>query len=457
MVRCARTDKGVHAAGNVISLKLVIEDPSIVDKINTELPPQIRVWGIEQTNKSFSAYQVCDSRIYEYLIPTYCFLPPHPHSFLGQQIVELAEEENDLHGLQERQAEVADFWDETQEQYLKPVIDSIEPLLRADVLKRFHNLGYLRNDPVDSHIKKETDIGEDVKPGIPEEDQVFDKELANKPEQCVSAADEEGNRETTDFLDQEAGHADACRLHEIEEHVRSLKSAQAEAKRAWRIPQARLDRVRSIFRRFVGSIKYHNYTVDKKWQDPSAIRVIKSFKVDEKPIIIGKTEWLSLKVHGQSFMMHQIRKMVSAATLVVRCGCHQGRLQDTFLKDRLSVPKAPSLGLLLERPVFDKYNEKLLEFGREVIDFGKHEKKISEFKQREIYERIFRVEEKEGVFLSFWAGLDSTRSASLLWATSAGLRGTQKDINPGEACGLSALHDLKQVEEEDEHGAQEDS
>src|SRR6201999_1498887 len=48
--RCARTDKGVHAAGNVISLKLIIEDTDIVRKINENLPPQIRVWGIERTN-----------------------------------------------------------------------------------------------------------------------------------------------------------------------------------------------------------------------------------------------------------------------------------------------------------------------------------------------------------------------------------------------------------------------
>lgn len=42
-VRCARTDKGVHAAGNMLSLKLIIEDPDVVQKINENLPPQIRV------------------------------------------------------------------------------------------------------------------------------------------------------------------------------------------------------------------------------------------------------------------------------------------------------------------------------------------------------------------------------------------------------------------------------
>ena len=418
-MRCARTDKGVHAAGNVISLKLVIQDPAIVSKINDALPPQIRVWGIEQTNKSFSAYGVCESRIYEYLIPTYCFLPPHPQTFLGQQIVELAEEANDLDGFKKRQEEVADFWDKTHNDYISPIVDSLDPSLREEVLHRFYNQGYLHNAREDIRSKEER---------------------AHGPSQDGIEADVENKLPNL-----------------IEQYVRELKSAQASAKRAWRIPESRLERVRSILSRFVGTIKYHNYTVDKSWHDPSAIRIIKSFTVDEKPVIIGETEWLSLKVHGQSFMMHQIRKMVSAAALIIRCGCHEGRLQDTYLRDKISVPKAPSLGLLLERPVFDKYNEKLVEFGKATIDFGKHKEQVNEFKQREIYERIFEVEEREGIFLSFFAGLDSTRSASLLWATSAGLKGTQKILPQKDAAGEINANDLMEVEEEDEHGSQEDN
>lgn len=88
LVRCARTDKGVHAAGNVISLKLIVEDPNIVQTINENLPAQIRVWGMERTNGSFSCYQTCDSRWYEYLIPTFAFIPPHPQSFLGKKLGE---------------------------------------------------------------------------------------------------------------------------------------------------------------------------------------------------------------------------------------------------------------------------------------------------------------------------------------------------------------------------------
>ena len=48
LARAARTDAGVHAAGNVVSLKLIITIPGVEDliaSINEQLPPAIRVWG----------------------------------------------------------------------------------------------------------------------------------------------------------------------------------------------------------------------------------------------------------------------------------------------------------------------------------------------------------------------------------------------------------------------------
>ena len=39
--RAARTDKGVSAAGNVVSLKMMIGYPDIVERINSQLPPQV--------------------------------------------------------------------------------------------------------------------------------------------------------------------------------------------------------------------------------------------------------------------------------------------------------------------------------------------------------------------------------------------------------------------------------
>ena len=140
LVRCARTDKGVHAAGNVISLKLIVEDPKIVETINENLPPQIRVWGIERTTGGFSCYQTCDSRWYEYLIPTFAYLPPHPQSYLGKKLVESAEKEGVFETYAARQEDVASFWETTEEVYIKPILDKLGPEMRVNVMSAIHKV-----------------------------------------------------------------------------------------------------------------------------------------------------------------------------------------------------------------------------------------------------------------------------------------------------------------------------
>ncbi|KAG9076252.1 tRNA pseudouridine synthase 1, partial [Ceratobasidium sp. UAMH 11750] len=79
--RSARTDAGVHAAGNVVSLKMITEPPDtpdLVARLNELLPPEIRVWKFVRTLNGFNSRTACDSRVYEYLLPSYALLPPKP-------------------------------------------------------------------------------------------------------------------------------------------------------------------------------------------------------------------------------------------------------------------------------------------------------------------------------------------------------------------------------------------
>lgn len=379
-VRCARTDKGVHAAGNVISLKLIIEDEKVVEKINEHLPAQIRIWGIERTIGSFSCYQACDSRWYEYLIPSHCFLAPHPKSFLGQKLVELAEEAGDLEAYKSRQEEVEGFWEKVEEEKIKPILDAMEPSIREQVEQALY-----RPTEDEAALDEEEDAEQLVDEGEPLEA----KEGAKEEEALPSTLPPTEEASTTVSPEELALRA----------AIKSLKDAYLLAKREWRIPEARLKRVQQAFATYKGTHNFHNYTVRKSFRDPSAKRHILSFNVNPKPIIIGDTEWLSLKVHGQSFMMHQIRKMVGMAALVVRCGVEIDKLMpDSFTEQLYSIPKAPALGLLLERPVFDNYNTKATEkFDRAEIAFTKYEKEMEDFKRREIYERIFGEEDRENV------------------------------------------------------------
>ena len=85
-MRACRTDRGVHAAGQVVSMKMILKgaskesssashvkwgDSEVVDEINRHLPSDIRVYGIKKVMSGFDSWGHCDSRFYEYLIPTF--------------------------------------------------------------------------------------------------------------------------------------------------------------------------------------------------------------------------------------------------------------------------------------------------------------------------------------------------------------------------------------------------
>lgn len=71
------------------------------------------------------------------------------------------------------------------------------------------------------------------------------------------------------------------------------------------------------------------------------------------------------------------------------------------------IPKMPSLGLLLEHPIFDSYNRKISSINanlqptdaeyRPPIDFEVYREEIDRFKQKHIYDRMRDIEDRGGV------------------------------------------------------------
>ncbi|KAF9437808.1 tRNA pseudouridine synthase 1 [Entomortierella beljakovae] len=277
MMRSARTDKGVHAAGNVVSLKMIVDMDDVIGKINSFLPEQIRLFGYVRTINSFNAKVLCDSRVYEYLLPTYVFLPkpPTPEGSVAAK----------------------------------------EPVVRTDA---------------------------------PEGSNVWDENI----------------------------------------HI-STPEEMAE-KRKYRIDEATLAKVRAGFAEYIGTKNFHNFTIGKGFKEKTCQRYIMKFDVSDPKMIEG-TEWLSLKVHGQSFILHQIRKMVGLIIMIIRTDTPLKLIPETFKANRINIPKAPSLGLLLERPMFGTYNRKI-EGKNEPLDFDPYTAEMQAFKEKYIYNGIIREE-----------------------------------------------------------------
>lgn len=335
-MRSARTDKGVHAGGNLISLKMIIEDPEILEKINSILPKGIRVWNIERVNKAFDCRKMCGSRWYEYLLPTYSLIGPKPSSFLFSDI-------------EESKIELPDILDEDFES------------------KKFWEA-----------------VDKDVKEAFTEEE--------------IEAIKNYTPPSREDFNEQDGLYL----------KVKQYKQLENAHRRSYRISEAKLAKFRSAMDQYIGAHNFHNFTLGKDFNDASAIRFMKEISVSE-PFVIGaaKTEWVSIKIHGQSFMLHQIRKMISMATLITRCGCPVDRIGKAYARQKINIPKAPALGLLLESPVFEGYNKQLEKFGYNPIDFSKFQSDMDAFKMKHIYDKIYREEVDENVFNAFFSYIDS--------------------------------------------------
>ncbi|KAG1139619.1 hypothetical protein G6F37_003230 [Rhizopus arrhizus] len=331
-MRCARTDKGVHAAGNLLSLKMQIPgDYDVIERANSFLPEQIRIWGYVPVIGSFHAKTLCDSRIYEYLLPTCALMEPIVSELTDEQLFP-----NDL------------------------------ILTNND-----------RENPIVKYARRST------------------------PEVIAK-------------------------------------------RHAFRVSKDQLQKFTEAMKAFEGSHNFHNYTLGKGYKDKSARRYIKGITVGE-PIYIHDTEWISIKLHGQSFMLHQIRKMISMGMLIARTNTPISLIQETFGEKRINIPKAPALGLLLERPVFDVYNEKLLKKSnkedRIKIDFDKHKSEMDAFKQEWIYNKIFDTELEEHVFDGYLTSLDAHIGHDYDYLNPEG-------VIP-DICVVHTKHNKPQKEEED--------
>ncbi|EGW30460.1 uncharacterized protein SPAPADRAFT_157524 [Spathaspora passalidarum NRRL Y-27907] len=351
-MRAARTDKGVHAAGNVVSLKLIIEDPDIVKKINEHLPDQIRVWGIQRTTKGFDCRKLCSSRIYEYLLPTYSLLPPKKNTVLSDLLEEKRAKCPDLF---HDDPEGAKWWEETHQKILDAGITQ---------------------EQLDS-------IGTTIESTGPESEDATDKPVV--------------------FEDGE--------LTEFGKLVKQVKAIENQSRRSFKISTERLNQFREAMKQYEGTHNFHNFTIGKHFKDPSASRFMKTTTVSD-PFVIEGTEWVSIKIHGQSFMLHQIRKMIAMATMVVRIGCPVNIIQDFFGNKKINIPKAPALGLLLENPVYEAYNQTLQKLDYDPIDFTKFDEEMEAFKMKYIYDKIYAEEHKENVFYGFFGYIDTFKSNS---------------------------------------------
>ena len=107
---------------------------------------------------------------------------------------------------------------------------------------------------------------------------------------------------------------------------------------------------------------------------------------------------------GQSFMLHQIRKMIGLVISIIRGYASEEIFARAFGADKVTIPKAPGLGLVLEYVHYDRYNYRYGEDGvHEKLVWDELDDVVEAFKKKYIYPTIVDTEINEGSMLLWLA------------------------------------------------------
>lgn len=174
--------------------------------------------------------------------------------------------------------------------------------------------------------------------------------------------------------------------------VAFAKNDEAVEQETFRLSDNTFDEINNLMKMYLGTKNYHNFTSKKKPKDPSAKRYIMSFEC-EKPFLSNDVEFAVVKVKGQSFMLHQIRKMVGLLVAVIRGHATKDTIEKAFTEDKVNVPRAPGLGLLLEFVHYIRYNHRYGQDGvHESLLWEQENEAVENFKQKYIHPVIINTE-----------------------------------------------------------------
>ncbi|KAF9621765.1 hypothetical protein IFM89_027619 [Coptis chinensis] len=316
--RSARTDKGVSAVGQVVSGRFYVDPPGFIDRFNSNLPNQIRIFGFNRVTSSFSAKKFCDRRRYVYLIPVFAL---------------------DRNAHRDRESVLASLGSDNE------LVKCLECSERGRKV-----LGAMGKHYSGAKIEIESVVVE------------------VREEKVEMASVECGNGDEKGVLENGSGFS---------------------------YGEKEKERFNRILSHYVGTHNFHNFTTRIKAEDPSAVRFIISFNANSVVMVDGM-DFVKCEVVGQSFMLHQIRKLVGLAVAIMRDCAPESLIETALQKDvRINVPTAPEVGLYLEECFFSSYNQKWKDTHEE-ISMEAYVEQAEDFKMKQVYSHIASMEQKEG-------------------------------------------------------------
>jgi tRNA pseudouridine38-40 synthase len=108
--------------------------------------------------------------------------------------------------------------------------------------------------------------------------------------------------------------------------------------------------VDDLLQLFTGSKNYHNYTKKIEFKSDQAMRHMMQLTTDL--ITMEEIPLVKITLFGQSFLYHQIRKMVGAIIQSLVTEKDSDLILNSFAANKMNIWLAPSSGLLLDQVLF---------------------------------------------------------------------------------------------------------
>lgn len=469
MRRAARTDAGVHAATNVLSIKLELppsvrladeleesylltqaarERPHALEKsprkgkttkdtppipttwekvqeakfvadkdmedlrqrVNQFLPANVRVVGLVRAPRGFQARTFASSRQYEYIMPTFVFQPPRPGTAMYRRYEHYKEEEP-KHATPETTG--TQWMSEAKMPAWMAELFVLEPPLPS--------WDYVLNHPTWEGIGPRPP--KPTTPPIPE-DYRASHQITVRQEKRAEQAQRDGEileknpeqREKEEALIQRHWYRHWDETREKRPDEQAYYADVYRRMKQFRLPDWQLERARRNLQMMIRKHNFHNFTVRRRFKDPSMWRYMKELTLSEPFMGEDGIEYVSFRFHGVSFMLHQIRKMVAAVVLTTRSRTPTKIWYHLFQSNRILVPIAPAEGLFLESPIFGHFHD-TLEKRKEDLIFPLYPRiephdplEVDTFKRERIYPQIFSAERDHRAFSKWVKFLDEHSS-----------------------------------------------
>uniref|UniRef100_A0A0D3F8P0 Pseudouridine synthase I TruA alpha/beta domain-containing protein n=1 Tax=Oryza barthii TaxID=65489 RepID=A0A0D3F8P0_9ORYZ len=455
--RAARTDKGVSAAAQVVSGRFYVDPPVFTDRLNAQLAPQIRAFGYVRVTNSFNAKKFCDRRRYVYLLPVFALDPSaHPDreavmASVGSgseltKCLECSERGRKVPGVMGREGKVPDpaLQEEKSVEASREeaAVGSNEdancdpastgdrsvdlPIPDNETNTQITEMRSNGAEKCDVQLSGGTLCSEAVPASISETVCPILNSDSNTNSDSVDVdpsfvAEKKGSIETVVTEDGKKQAMDVATEDEKKQDVDYEGSSLEEMplRSAFSYTHEVKERFNRILKKYVGTHNFHNFTTRTKAEDPAAKRFIISFAAD-RVVNLDGIDFIRCEVVGQSFMLHQIRKMIGLAVAVMRNCAPESIYDVAFRKDvNLNVPTAPEVGLYLDECMFTSYNKKWKD-SHEAVSMEPYSEEAEEFKLKYIFPHIAAMEHKEGAVALWLHSLNSRNYPDFRYMDNAG-------------------------------------